>query len=77
MFWGENGGFLDCFLGTKAPAVMCGLSKLQLNEIDMHVCFLQKNIIHKTMFVPKVRLFLSVYWFVNLNLTDKHGTKNL
>ena len=31
----------------------------------------------KTMFVPIVWLFSITYWFVNLNLTDKHGTKNL
>ena len=33
--------------------------------------------IYRTMFVPKVRLFAIVNWFVNLILIDKHGTKNL
>ena len=29
------------------------------------------------MFFPDVRLFTLVFWFVNLTITDKHGTKNL
>ena len=30
----------------------------------------------KTMFVPKSGFLPLVYWLANLNLTDKHDTKN-
>ena len=33
--------------------------------------------IQKSCLSLKSGFFLSVYWFVNLTLSDKHGTKNL
>ena len=57
---------------------------IKTNAMDMDVCFFEKK---KKIFekknLQKPCLFLKsgflplVYWFENLNLTDKHGTKNL
>ena len=40
---------------------------IKTNEIDMNVCFFQKNITHKNHVCPySLAFFLLVYWFVNL-----------
>ena len=51
---------------------------IKANEIDTDVCIFQKNITYKNrVCLYMIWLFLLVYWFVNLDITDKHGIRNL
>ena len=68
------------FSGYKGDYSDLRMIKLTIitNEIARDVCIFQKNIRYKNHVCPlKSGIFPSVYWFINLNLTDKHGTKHL
>ena len=78
MFVVEKFCFLRVYCGDNDDYTDVWMSKIRIkaNQIDMDVCFFQKHKSHtKTMFVPELRPFPLVYLFVNLTLTDKHGTK--
>ena len=64
----KNCLFLDCFLGNAYIDVLIIKNVIKTNQIDMGACFFK---------VDNIFLFPSVYWFLNLTLTNKHGPINL
>ena len=75
----ENLWLLNYFLGTKVTTLAYGRSTLRLEQIKLiWMFFLLSKVdnIQKPCLSLKSGLFPLVYWFVNLTLTDKHGTKN-
>ena len=68
------------FSGDKDDYIDRWMMKITIktNQIDMNVCFFEKYITYKNNVCRKSPAFSPLfYWFVNLTLTDKHGTKHL
>ena len=67
------------FSGDKSDNIDVWVIKITSKQMKSKcmVASFKSRLHTKTIFVPKVQLFQLVYWFVNLILPDKHGTKNL
>ena len=69
LFFGDKGDYIDVWMIKII---------IETNQIDMGCLLLSKvDNIQKPSLSLKSGFFLLVYWFVNLTLTEKHGTKNL
>ena len=69
LFSVDKGNYGDVWMWTIKITI-------NTNEIDMDVCFFQNNTTYKSHVCPESPAFFPlVYWFINLNLRDKHVTK--
>ena len=62
---------------TNMTTLMCGWSKLRWKKSNWYGCLLLSKIenIQKPCLYLKSGFYSLVFWFLNLTLTDKHGTK--
>ena len=66
LFSGDKGDYIDVWMIIII---------IETNQIDMLLSKVDN--IQKLSLSLKSGFFLLVHWFVNLTLTNKHGTKNL
>ena len=78
-FSGKTVAFWTVFRGQRWPHWCVDDQNYDQNKSNWHACLLLSKVdnIQNPCLFQKLGFFPLVYWFVNLTLTDKHGTKHL